>query len=113
MSRIILNLELKEFDATSLDGTFQNWGSVLSNPAIKVVMFNTSDVDAYVSKDGSTNWARLPAGSAMTLDESTLPVNGVDAAYYLSEGAQLTVKQVTGAGSSGNLIAMVVTRELP
>lgn len=112
MSRNLLEIELKEFDATGLDGTYKTLGSVLSNPAIKVNFYNTSDVDAYVSKNGTSNWVRVPAGATLTLDESTLEVNGVDGAYYLRDNTQLYVTQVTGAGASGNIIAHIVTREL-
>jgi hypothetical protein len=112
MAGRLLNTELKEFDATTLDGTYQNLGSALSNPALKLMFFNTSDVDAYVSADGSTNKFRLPAGSAMTFDESTFKMPNKGQEYYLAKSAQLTVSQVSGAGSTGNIIAHIVTRTL-
>lgn len=109
MSRI-LPVELKEFNATTLNGTYQNLGSVLSNPAIKIMVFNTSDVDAYISKDATTNMARIPAFGTMTFDESTLYFRGIDQEYYLSKGTQLTVTQVTAAGTLGSIIVHLVTR---
>ena len=112
MSRI-LNIELKEFQTNGLDGTYKVFGTALSNPAIKVNFFNTSAVDAYVSKDNATNWVRIPAGAALTLDESTLYFRGVDQEYYLPRGTQLRVKQQTAAGAAGTwLIAHVITRVL-
>lgn len=111
MSELLLT-ELKEFDATSLSGSFQNFGAVLSNPALKVQFFNTSDVDCYVTADGTTNKFRLPANSALTLDENTVIARRKDGEYYLKKGVQLQVKQVTGAGASGNIIAHLVTRDL-
>lgn len=110
----ILNIELKEFAAASLTGSFQDFGTALSNPAIKVVIQNTSAVDAYITKDNSTNWIRIVGGGSITLDESTLYNAQKDDAYYLPVGAQLRIKQVTGAGASGtNIVAHIVTRNLP
>lgn len=113
----VLPVELKEFNAASLNGTYQSFGSALSNPAIKIMIFNTSNVDAYISKDSTTNMMRVPAFGAATLDESTLYFRGIDQEYYLPKGTQLTVKQHTVAGSSAttsnSLIAHIVTRIQP
>lgn len=110
MSRI-LPVELKEFIATSLNGTDQNFGTPLINPAIKISVFNTSDVDCYMDYDGVVNLhMRIPANGTITLDESTLYFRGVDQEYYLPRGAQLTVTQVTAPGTEGAIIAHIVTR---
>jgi len=110
----ILPIELKEFVATSIDGTDQNFGSTLSNPAIKISVFNTSDVDVYMDYDGPVPLhMRIPANGTITLDESTLYFRGVDQEYYLPRGSQLTLTQVTGAGTDGSIIAHVVTRVMP
>ena len=107
----ILPVELKEFDATTLNGTDQNFGTTLLNPAIKISVFNTSDVDVYMDYDGFVDLRmRIPANGTITLDESTLYFRGIDQEYYLPKGAQLTLTQVTGAGTEGNIIAHVVTR---
>lgn len=114
MSRI-LPIELKEFDATTLSGVNQNFGTILKNPAIKICIFNTSNVDCYVN---ALNLPiplhiRIPAGGTMTLDESTLYFRGIDQEYYLPRGTQLTVLQVTGAATlPGNIIAHIVTRQV-
>lgn len=108
----LLNTELKEFDATSLTGSYQNFGSTLSNPGVKVQFYNTSDVDCYISKDGSTNHFRIPANGSLTLDENTAPGGREEGEYYLASGTQLEVKQVTGAGTEGNIIGHIVTRDL-
>lgn len=113
MSRI-LPIELKEFNATSLDGTDQNFGTALVNPAIKISVFNTSNVDVYMDYDGVIDLhMRIPAGGTITLDESTLYFRGIDQEYYLPKGSQLTLTQVTGAGTSGAIIAHIITRQLP
>ena len=113
MSRI-LPIELKEFDATTLNGTDQNFGSALLNPAIKISVFNTSDVDVYMDYDGVIDLhMRIPAGGTITLDESTLYFRGIDQEYYLPKLSQLTLTQVTAPGTLGAIIAHIVTRQLP
>lgn len=113
MSRI-LPIELKEFVASTLNGTNQNFGSVLLNPAIKINVFNTSDVDCYMDYNGVIDLRlRIPAGGVITLDESTLYFRGIDQEYYLPRGSQLTLTQVTGPATSGNIIAHIITRQLP
>lgn len=110
MSRI-LPIELKEFDASTLSGSFQDFGTALANPAIKIQVFNDSNVDIYISKDEVSNYLRIPAYGTLTLDESTLYFRGVDQEYYLPKGTQLSLKQVTGAGSAGtSIVAHIVTR---
>lgn len=109
MSRI-LPIELKEFVATTLNGTYQNFGSALAHPAIKMQVYNNSDVDVYISKNGTSNMLRIPAYGTLTLDESTLYFRGIDQEYYLPLGTQLTVKQVTGAATVGSIIAHIITR---
>ena len=112
----ILPIELKEFAATSLNGTDQNFGSALDNPATKICVINTSDVDVYMDYDGSVGGAelrmRIPAGACITFDESTLYFRGIDQEYYLPRNAQLTLTQVTAPGASGSIIAHIVTRGL-
>lgn len=113
MSRI-LPIELKEFDATLLNGTDQDFGDPLANPAIKISLFNTGNTDVYVDYDGVVDLhMRVPALGAITLDESTLYFRGIDQEYYIPRLAQLTVTQVTGPSTDGGaIIAHIVTRQL-
>jgi hypothetical protein len=110
MSRI-LPIELKEFDATTLNGTDQNFGTALANPAIKITVFNTGNTDVYIGITGESEYLRVPAYGTMTLDESTLYFRGIDQEYYLRKGEQLTLTQESGPSTAGgNIIAHVVTR---
>lgn len=113
MSRI-LPVQLLEFDATSLSGTAQDFGDPLEHPALKVNFFNTGNTDVYISADTTIPFlVRIPAGGALTLDESTLYFRGVDQEYYLPRGAQLQVEQVTGPSTDGgSIIGNIVTRQL-
>lgn len=106
----ILGLELKEFTASSLTGSFQNFGATLSNPGVKINFLNTSDVDVYITRDGTNNNWRVPAGGVLTWDETSTLSPSRDSEYYLRPGTQLKIKQVTGAGASGAIIAHIVTR---
>lgn len=110
MSRI-LPIELKEFDATTLNGTDQNFGTALANPAIKIEVFNTGNTDAYIGIPDNSNYLRVPAYGTMTLDESTLYFRGIDQEYYFRKFTQLTVTEVSGPSTAGgSIIAHVVTR---
>jgi len=107
-------MELREFDATTLDGTNQSFGAVLSNPAIKISVFNTGNTDVYMNYSGTVSLSmRIPAGGTITFDESTLYFRGIDQEYYLPKGAQLTLTQVTGPSTNGGaIIGHFVTRIL-
>ena len=105
-------VELKEFDADSLTGTFQDFGSVLSNPGIEITISNDSAVDAYISKDGTANYIRIRANSAITLGNTRKAQDGSEE-YLLPTGTQLEIKQVTAAGAAGtDIVAHVITRAL-
>lgn len=110
----ILPIELKEFNAQSLDGTDKDFGTPLENPAIKISVFNTGDTDVYLNADTPVPLhMRIPAGGTITLDESTLYFRGIDQEYYLPRNTQLTVTQVTGPSvTAGAIIAHIVTRVL-
>ena len=105
-------VELFEFDGDSLTGSYQNFGSALSNPGIEITVSNDSAVDAYISKDGTKRWMRVRANSAITLGNTTSGQDGSEE-YLLPTGTQLEIKQVTGAGDAGTaIVAHVVTRAL-
>lgn len=106
---LVSGYELKEFDTASLTGSYQNLGSALSNPAYYAVIVNDSDVDVYISTDGSTDHFRIPSGA--TLPFSTYPRHNLKtlAACLFKNGTQLEIKQVTGTGTgyiSINLLTM-------
>jgi len=113
MSRI-LPIELKEFVASTLDATNKVFGSALLNPATKICVINTSNVDVYMNAANTPVplHMRIPAGACITLDESTLYFRGTDQEYYLPRGTQLTLTQVTVAATSGNIVAHIITRQI-
>ena len=103
-----MSFEYKTFDATSLTGSYQNLGSVATNPVRKLALWNTSDVDCIISTDGTNDEFYLPAGGTLFIDEWRSNMRNANASYVLSDGTQLEVKQVTGAGASGDIIAQLI-----
>lgn len=107
-----LDYEIKEFDATSLSGSYQNFGSVTTHPVLVMSFYNTSDVEVYISKDGSTNNWRIPASGSLTIDSRDVKETKDQTKYCLDKGVQLEVKQVTAAGSDGDIIACLTLIKL-
>ncbi len=103
-----LGYELKEFNTASLTGSFQDFGTALSNPARYAEFINTSTVDAYVTIDGTNNALRIPAGKSVPVPSYSQHNTLNEGAYVLRKGVQLRVKQVTAA-AAGALIAHIFT----
>ena len=112
MSRLA-SYELFEFDATTLSGTFQDFGTPLANPVIILSFFNTSDVDVFISIDGINNTWRVPSIATLTLDSRDINDNNNDSVYLIRKGAQLQVLQVTAPATSGEIIANITCQQLP
>lgn len=105
---LLAGLELKEFDAASLTGSFQNFGAILANPGYYVVLSNESNVGVYITTDGTTNQIRLSPGQILPLTFYSRHNTLTEGAYVLKKGTQLQIKQVTAAGV-GAIIANVLT----
>lgn len=94
---------------TGLNATYQDVGTPMASRVLGFVIYNTSNVDAQVSfDDGATNGPIVPAGGTLGTARFPQAAQLDDARYMLPEGAQIQVKQVTGAGASGNLIVNIV-----
>ena len=93
------SFELKEFNAASLTGAYQNLGSALSSSCYGMVIYNDSDVDVYISTDGSTDQIRIPNGEKYEMHAYNRHFSNTQAAFLLKTGAQLYIKQVTAAGT--------------
>lgn len=101
--------ELKEFDSASLTGSFQNFGSALSRPSFEVEIYNGSDVDAYISTDGSTNEIRIASGERLPFRMANRYNAQTEGVIIFKEGTQLQIRQVTGAGT-GTIFANILTQ---
>lgn len=104
MAKSVINFELKEFNTTSLTGTYQNFGTATSGPSVKLQFINNSDVDVYIT-DGSSEW-RVPTGDKIEFQEVSRKNHQTGIRYLLSDTAQLQIKQVSGSGT-GFVIAHV------
>lgn len=100
--------ELKEFNAASLSGSFQDLGTVLGAPCYYAVLTNASDVGVYISIDGTNNTFRLSPSQSLTLYSYTRHTDYNDASYVFKSGTQLEIKQVTAAGT-GAIIVTILT----
>lgn len=104
----LITIVLKEFSSTALTGSYQNFGSVMASPGIKVQFYNNSTVDVYIT-DGTSVW-HLPLKSSWFGDETFTDNSQEKPKFYLAKGAQLQIKQVTGVGTgTSDIIAHIVT----
>lgn len=102
------SFELKEFDTSTLSGTFQNLGTVLLKAARYAQIFNTSTVDVYITADGTNNTFRVPAAGNLPIPSYPQHNANNDGCFVLKKGTQLKVKQVT-AGAAGAVIVHIFT----
>ena len=105
---LLTQFELKEFDSATLTGAFQNFGSALSNPAYYAYITNDSDVDVYLTTDGSTNELRIVSGTSVPLTFFSRHNTLVKGSAIFSKGLQIQIKQVTGVGT-GFISANILT----
>lgn len=107
---IISGKELKEFNAASLSGTYQNFGSALSSPCYYAYFVNKSDVDAYITSDGSSNQIRLPSNSTVPMTFFSWHNHYIKGSSLFAKGAQLQIKQVTAPGTGTIFVNLLTTR---
>lgn len=109
MARLPVFDPARTFDATSLSGSYQDVGGVMASGVIGFTIYNTSDADAQVSfNDGSTNGPIIPAASSFSSERFEQLKNKETGTYVIPEGAQIQVKQVTGAGTGGDIIVNII-----
>ena len=99
----------RTFAMTGLTGSYQDVGGVMGSAVVGFIMYNTSDVDCQISfDDGTTNGPIIPSGGTLDSSRFNQLYRKEDSSYVIANGAQIQVKQVTGAGASGNLIVNIV-----
>lgn len=107
---LVAGFELKEFNAASLSGVFQNLGTALTNPCYEAVISNESDVGCYISIDGTTNTFRLSPGQILPVKNYSRHFTNTEAAIVFTKGTQLRIKQVTAAGTGAIIVNIYTTR---
>lgn len=112
MARLPIYDAGRSLDATTLSGTYQNVGSSLETAAISFVIYNTSDVAVQLSFDGGMNDGPIVPASSVFSDwvynKRNIQETGM---YLLPKGCQIQAMEVTGAGSSGNIIINIVRED--
>ena len=107
---LVTGFELKEFDSANLTGSYQNLGTALSNPCYYAYIINDSNVDVYISTDASTDEIRVPAGLGLPLTYLSRHNSLIQASVIFAKGAQLSIKQVTAAGTGFITVNILSTR---
>jgi len=107
---LLAGFELKEFNAASLSGTFQNLGTATLNPCYEAVISNESDVGCYISVDGTNNTFRLSPGQILPVKSYSRHFDNTEAAIVFKKGLQLRIKQVTAAGTGAIIVNLYTTR---
>ena len=109
MGRLSTYDPARTFDTTGLTGSYQDVGAVMGSAVVGFAMYNTSDVDVQISfDDGTTNGPIIAAGGTFS-DNRYNQLHGQDqGSFVIASGAQIQVKQVTGAGASGDVIVNIV-----
>lgn len=98
----------RSFDSTTLTGSYQDFGAVIASQTYGFVIYNDSDVSVQISfDDGSTDGPIIPAGGSFGDDRDNWDGRTEDSRYCLPKNAQVQIQQVTGAGTSGNIILNV------
>lgn len=109
MSRLPTFDPARTFDMTGLSGSYQDVGVVMASAVVGFVMYNTSDVDCQLSfDDGTTDTIIIPAGGTFSSSRFSQITNQENITYLIAEGAQIQVKQITGAGTTGDLYINIV-----
>lgn len=91
-----------KFDASSLNGTFQDLGDVIEFPALKMSVTNTSDVGVLITDNTTEDDFEIPAGGTLSVGEVSADVTNRNKIVF-NANTQLQIKQVTGSGT-GNII---------
>lgn len=108
MSKLPIYDAGRSFDSTSLTASYQDLGVVLGSPSYGFIIYNDSDVSVQLSfDDGVTDGPIIPAGGTFGDDRNNWDGRTEDGRFCLPSGSQIQVKQVTGAGTSGSIIANI------
>lgn len=100
---------VRELAFGSISGTYAALGTPLADNVRLLSISNSTDVDVYISFDGSTNHLRLANNSFKLFDFSANKIR--DDGLFVAVGTQIYVKQVSGAATSGSVWAEAVSAE--
>lgn len=81
-------------------------GAALTDHARIISLYNTTDVDIYISFDGVNDHIRLAGASFQVFDLTANKVR--DDGYFLANGTTIYQKRVSGAPTIGAVWAQVI-----
>lgn len=97
---------IRELSFGSIAVDYTQIGTDLSNPARLVSISNSTNVEVYISLDGTTNHIRMAPTSFILFDFTSNKVR--DDGLFISEGTGFYVKRVSGAPASGAVWVEIV-----
>jgi len=100
--------EIREVAFGSIGAAYAAVGSATSDMARLVGITNTTDVEVYISFDGTTNHLRLASGSFKLFD---LTANEIDKGLLLKKATTFYAKRVSGAPTEGSVWIEVMFAE--
>lgn len=90
----------------SIGAAYAALGSALSDHCRIFSVFNSTDVDVYISFDGTTNHLRVASGTGQVYDLTANKVR--DDGFFVPVGTVVYQKRVSGAPTTGAVWAQVV-----
>lgn len=90
---------VRELAFGSISGSYAAIGTALTQQARVLTINNSTNVDIYVSTDGTNNNLRVAANSYKLIDFSTNRIR--DDGLFVAIGTQFYARQVSGAAASG------------
>lgn len=97
---------VREVAAASITSSYTAVGTALIDHARLIGINNSTDVDLYISLDGTTNHIRVAAGGFKLYDFTTNRVT--DDGFFVNVGTIFYVKRVSGAASTGTVWIEVI-----
>lgn len=96
-SLLVSNDALRTYDTSAGDNTWQEVGDAFTNPVRLIKFKNDSDVDIYISYDGSTTHDIILSGDREVEDlcSNKTNTNG----WFRRKGVQLYAKSASGTGN--------------
>lgn len=98
---------VRELAFSGISGSYATVGTPLTDHARIINFNNSTNVDIYISLDGTTNNLRLAANTFQLFDFSTNKIQ--DDGLFVPIGTQFYAKQVSGAPASGTVWIEVIS----
>lgn len=98
---------IRELAFGGISGTYANVGTALANISRMIHVTNLTDADLYFSFNGRTDHVILPASGGFFVYDVNANRDTNEEGWYLTPGTQPSVRQVSGAPSSGSVYVSI------